>query len=539
MGVVSNSNGSPSARPEADLLDRLLVNLDRLLVNLARHGLQEDADLRAEIMKLLTRGGDAAMQDEIRRHELAMAIRRFCYVRDLPDVLSLSGAPVVYNFRRSFDDNVRGPWDRLPDWDGVTRGRRWSLLGFDIGYPIGIPASALTVNADYIEYYARYGFNVMTYKTVRSMQWEAHPEPNWVYLSDLDTPLPLSDEPPTGPVRGDRDTFIVDTRSFSTANSFGVPSEAPTEWKQDVATALARLGDGKILIVSVIGSSEREELQEPEKLADDFAAVAVEAEQIGAPAIELNLSCPNTIEPGSGTIKALVCLDADLTALIVARVADSLKPETKLVAKLSWMRHDLLERVLDRIVDRVDCVSGINTLPMKVVDAAGRPTFGERQVAGVSGIAIRNYGLDFVRALAEIKERRGWAFEVLAMGGVMGVDDVHAYLDAGADAVQTATAAQLDPTLALALTEPANASQTTTVWSEVLTATARQILSALAENPDADVPRLASFALLSPSTVRAGVSELKRRGFIRETSRRGDANVGYRIEREALKQLVG
>jgi dihydroorotate dehydrogenase len=520
-----NGDGSAAEREQ----------LERLIVNLQRHGLNhDDEDVRSAVLTLLQRGS-ALTLTESQQAELIMDIRRLCHVHDLPEVLSLSGFPVVYNFQQNFDANTAGPWDRYPDSDGVSRSHRWCLMGFEIGYPIGIPASALTVNARYIEYYSRQGFNVITYKTVRSTEWPAHEFPNWIYLKDLSSPLPLSDEPPAGPVIGDPTTFAEHPRSFSTANSFGVPSAPPTMWKNDVAYALERLGEGKLLIVSVMGSSEREDLRDPVRLAEDFVDVACQAESAGAPAVELNLSCPNTIDLTTDLILPAVCLNPDLTELIVARVAETLRPETALVAKLSWMPHKLLETVVARIADRVHCISGINTLPMEVVNYRGEPTFGSRRVAGVSGVAIRNFGLDFVRTLTKLRKRYRWPFEVIAMGGVMNADDVRAYLRAGADAVQTATGAEDNPLLPLELHRERNGE---------LTAITRQVLKALARRPGTDVASLASAASLSPSAVRAGLSELRRRGILREVEPRSDkgdiamTGIGYEIDERALQQQL-
>jgi hypothetical protein len=66
----------------------------------------------------------------------------------------------------------------------------------------------------------------------------------------------------------------------------------------------------------------------------------------------------------------------------------------------------------------------------------------------MSGIAIRDLGLDFVKSLRRIaNENEALEFELIGMGGVMTTEDVDALLLAGADAVQTATAASVNPYL--------------------------------------------------------------------------------------------
>jgi dihydroorotate dehydrogenase len=492
-----------------------------LLANLKRRK-RERADLpQGEIEALLQRGERLADLSSAERENLLTDIKRFCHVRDLPDVLSLSGVPVVYNFKREFAENIEAPWDRYPDGDGVTRGRRWSLFGSPIGYPIGVPASVLTANARYIEYYARQGFNVLTYKTVRSREWGPHPFPNWVYLEDAEAPLAVTeDDPPVGRFTGGPDTFPIDPLAFSTANSFGVPSERPEKWKEDVAETIARLGDGKLLIVSVMGSSEDPDLSSPEALADDFATVAQHAEEAGARVIELNLSCPNKLDPVAHSIDPPVCRDPELTDLIVSRVAKAVSPQTRLVAKLTWMRHTLLEEVLHRFAHRVAAVSGINTLPMEVVDEGGNYTFGDRRVAGVSGTAIREYGLDFVRTVTGLRTQHAWNFEIIGMGGAMNADDVRSYFRAGADAVQTATGAEDDPTLPTQLLREA---------PDALGAEGHIVLGVLEQRPGADLPQLASASRLAPSAVRAALGQLRYLGVLEEEILKETGRPAFRL----------
>lgn len=502
---MNTSSSRPTPPPPVDE-DRL----DALVVNLARHGLDEhNSDLRAKITTLLDRADQVANFDADERRALALAIRRLCYLGNLPEVLALSGVPSVYNFAEDYLKNRPAPWDRIPDRDGVTRGRRWSLMGFEVGYPVGIPASVLTANAKWIDYYARNGFNVITYKTVRSRHKDALVFPNWVYLRDLDAPVPVEQGMPDQ-VEGDRETFFADPTAFSTANSFGVPSDEPELWMRDVRRTLDSLKDGKLLIVSVMGTPEESRPDAEDALADDYAKVAGLAVQAGAPAVELNLSCPNTLAASGENIPP-VCENHELTARIVHRVADELDRRgagTRLVCKMSWMRQDALAALLPSFVERIHGLSGINTMAVRVVDRKAKPTFGSRAVAGVSGIAIREFGLDFVRSAAALRAEHGWDVAIIGMGGVMGADDVRALLDAGADAVQTATAASHNPTLPLELTrQPEGA----------LSPTAQALLAVMSrDRRRTDLFKLASDTHLAISTVRAGLFELERRHLVVE-----------------------
>jgi dihydroorotate dehydrogenase len=315
-----------------------------------------------------------------------------------------------------------------------------------VGFPIGVPASVLTATAEWIDYYARRGFNVLTYKTVRSAAYPAHSPPNWLFLTDLDTPI----DPDDGPIEvvGDPTVWPRDSRSFSMANSFGVPSVEPEEWTGDIRKALSYLRPNQLLIVSVMGYWEK---YAGAKLVKDFVDVAVQAAAIGAPAIELNLSCPNSVDPETGEMKdGLICESAEMTTEIVNAVSRSLPKETRLVIKLSYMERDkLTEVVLPLARERlIHGISAINTVPMEVRTPSGEHAFPGRHRAGVSGIAIREFGHRTVRWLAELRDQHDLVYDIIAMGGVMTPSDVEEYLKLGANAVQSATAAFYNPALA-------------------------------------------------------------------------------------------
>ena len=331
----------------------------------------------------------------------------------------------------------------------------WQVLGYDVGFPIGVPASVLTATSDWIEYYGRNGFNVLTYKTVRSSKREAHPGVNWVFLKGLETPVDPAEGLPS-PVIGGLTEWPASPRNFSMANSFGVPSSDPEEWQADVRHAVRLLRSDQLLIVSVMGTYEE---YQGEELVQDFVRVARLAEDAGAPAVELNLSCPNTIDSATGAVKdQLICESVEDSARIVEAVRLALRPETKLVIKLGYMKETELEALILRLFrdERlIDAIAGINTIQATVQQEDGSATFvgtckdakATRKLAGVSGTAIRKFGLEFVRSLAAIRTKHQIQYDIIGMGGVMDAEDVLALMRAGAAAVQTATAAFFNPSL--------------------------------------------------------------------------------------------
>ena len=54
---------------------------------------------------------------------------------------------------------------------------RWDFCGLPIASPLGVPAGPL-LNSRWMLYYAALGFDVLTYKTVRSTARTSYPLPN-------------------------------------------------------------------------------------------------------------------------------------------------------------------------------------------------------------------------------------------------------------------------------------------------------------------------------------------------------------------------
>jgi dihydroorotate dehydrogenase len=430
------------------------AHLEALLANLGELSRSApDIRLIGGVDEVLARGEDAAQLPATQRETLEVEVRRLCFLNEWFEVLTRSGAPTPYNYRRPFPDNAaRGPADQTPFGGRVDPKRRWRLLGRSIGYPIGVPASVLTANRLWVRYFARQGFNVLTFKTVRSRQRPVMPFPNWVYLDDFDAPIPVGTDTSALVARASPDTYLRRLDAYSTANSFGVPSRDPDDWQAEVATIIGELPATKILIVSVMGMYE--ELHGADLVAD-FVDVALRAEAAGAHAVELNLSCPNSAGATGGPMLPPISESPELVREIVGEVRSRLRTETPLVAKLSYLQPESLEEVVSPIADEIQGIAGINTLQVRVEDHHGEPIFKKlvdddernREFAGVSGIAIRDLAQHFVLSLHQLRKAHDWTFDVIGMGGVMGPHDVRALMALGAQAVQTATCASTNPRL--------------------------------------------------------------------------------------------
>jgi dihydroorotate dehydrogenase len=94
----------------------------------------------------------------------------------------------------------------------------------------------------------------------------------------------------------------------------------------------------------------------------------------------------------------------------------------------------------------------INAPSRRIVDAAGAPAFGAgRERAGVTGGAVKAIALRAVGDAAGYAARRSLPLKIVGVGGIASATDARAFLDAGAYAVQSATAATWNPHLAAEL----------------------------------------------------------------------------------------
>lgn len=341
-------------------------------------------------------------------------------------------------------------WENF--YDGPREGRRAHVerqrltrkfLDFELAFPFGVPASALTPHSGFVDYFARRAFDLLTYKTVRDRPWHAHPFPQWAFAVDLpDTPTEASKRKP---VIASLDPGL---RRQDLINSCGVPSLKPTEWQADVEATKRMLSFGQVLIVSVMGSPEV--ATSDAEVVQQFANAASLAVEAGADIVETNLSCPNT----GG--KSVICRSADLSEEILRAVSARLgKSRTPLLAKISYLEPNLLEEFVMGCAKYLQGIVGINTLSVPAVTTAGEPFFGARVKAGLSGPNIRSFGLDVTRRLVELRDRgfdsSDWV--VIGVGGVTTPSDFDLYMDAGADAVQSCSGAWLNPNLAVEIQE--------------------------------------------------------------------------------------
>ena len=306
----------------------------------------------------------------------------------------------------------------------------WSFCGLPVPSPLGIPAGPL-LNGKWVLYYASLGFDVLTYKTVRSSARACYPLPNL---------QPVQTSPLEG---GEQRVSIAETMQGSWAVSFGMPSASPDIWRKDIEQTRKRLPADKILSVSVVGSLQPH--WSLDELADDYAVCAKWAIESGADCIETNFSCPNVC-----TQDGQLYQQPEAAALVASRV----KQVTGSVPYLIKIGHLPEKTEADKFLQAVlPFASGIvmtNSVATTVVDQEQNLLFDGQQ-RGICGAATKQASLNqlklFADLVAELPEEVDRP-HLISCGGISTADDVIQFLSAGAQATHLATAAMCDPLIA-------------------------------------------------------------------------------------------
>jgi dihydroorotate dehydrogenase (NAD+) catalytic subunit len=343
-----------------------------------------------------------------------------------------SGAQIshgTYRVDRSYAWNyAHAP--ALPRIRRVPAGPGASLFGLRLNSPLGIAAGPL-LNAKWVEGYARLGFDVLTYATVRSRAHPAHALPNIRHVDNREQVAIAARRPH---VNGDP-TIAV---------SMGLPSMEPEVWRKDVRRAREKLAAGQVLIVSVVGTPEPG--GDAESLVADYAQCAAWAAEAGADAVEVHLAVPCAFgEPGQ-----MVYENIRLSAQILYRVRTSVS--VPVVAKLGMFRTPrLLHDTATKLAPWASGFALVSGIHRRVVDEEGQAVFegSGREWAEIVGSATFPVASRQVQELLAWRKAGAYDHPVLAMGGITSIERARAVLADGASAALVATAALFDPLFAV------------------------------------------------------------------------------------------
>lgn len=343
----------------------------------------------------------------------------------------------TYDIHKSYDENYKnGP---VVDFSIPKRIKLKSkkLWNYRVNSPIGVPAGPL-LNSEYIKLYAKLGFDLPVYKTVRTIERTSHPVPNCLMV-DSHKQLKVSD---IGKTIYPVDESLIMPYEVSITNSFGMPSKPIEVWQEDIEKANSFTLDDQLMIVSCVGtpSSER-------TLIEDFILCAQKAVEAGAKAIELNYSCPNVVSK-----EGSIYQDPELSSTISKAVKQAIKQKhIPLIIKIGYMKNDAItESVISKNAPFVDGIASINTISMQARKKDGTQALpGEGRLnSGICGKIIKNLSLEMTKRIHKIRKEKKFDFVLFGVGGIVLPEDINQYLAAGADIAMSATGAMWNPFLA-------------------------------------------------------------------------------------------
>ncbi|MDI9469549.1 MAG: dihydroorotate dehydrogenase [Bacillota bacterium] len=221
------------------------------------------------------------------------------------------------------------------------------------------------------------------------------------------------------PRRGNPPPRVAEAAS-GMLNAVGLQNPGWDLWVRDELPWM--LEQGVTLIQNIVGHQ-----------VDDYVELARRLDTTAVDVIEINLSCPNVADGMSFGAEP-----AGVETVTAAVRAVTSKP---LWVKLTPQTASIAATAAAAARAGADAVSLINTIPAMVIDVESRRPVLRNNTGGLSGPAIRPVALRMVNEVY-----RSVAIPIVGIGGIETVEDVVAFLLAGASAVQIGTAALIHPT---------------------------------------------------------------------------------------------
>jgi dihydroorotate dehydrogenase (NAD+) catalytic subunit len=197
-------------------------------------------------------------------------------------------------------------------------------------------------------------------------------------------------------------------------NAMGLPNPGISHFKEEMKELK---NAGAPTIVSIYGYT-----------SEEFAQVAETAAEMGADALELNVSCPHVKKAG-----AEIGCDPRLLTDVVEEVKK--KVDKPVIVKLTPNVANIGEIAKAAEKAGADAITTINTVKAMSIDVeTGRPLLANK-FGGLSGPAIKPIA---VRCVYDVY--RSVDVPVIGCGGITGWQDAVEFMLAGASAVQIGTA---------------------------------------------------------------------------------------------------
>jgi dihydroorotate dehydrogenase (NAD+) catalytic subunit len=338
-----------------------------------------------------------------------------------------------YDYFQNLDKGPFGDFDKAPPYKnkGVPQ---FEFFGTPVYSPFGIAAGPLP-RAHHVQAALDRGFDIVTFKTVRSHLYPVYDAPNVVSLKYKKFDPANGDETYTAASGYDQPLTI--------ANSFGIPSFEPKVWQREIKKSFDFIKEGQALLVAFQGTLQPEGR---EKFIEDHVFGMGKLRETGARLIEVNLSCPN--EGHSN----FLCFDVKTSTEIIKRIKHTY-PDLNLIVKIAYFYDDeRLKELIEALNPFIVGITAINTVQASIINPDGRQAFkggSARLKAGVSGEAIKHLTLDIVKRLDNHRKNLSADYKIIGVGGVQTPADFHNLQAAGADYVMGLTGVMWNPNLAV------------------------------------------------------------------------------------------
>ena len=162
--------------------------------------------------------------------------------------------------------------------------------------------------------------------------------------------------------------------------------------------------------------------------SEEFAKAAEVAVDVGADALELNVSCPHVEETG-----AEIGSDPELVAKVVRKVKNEI--DKPVFVKLTPNVANIVEAAKMAVEAGADAITAINTVRAMAIEIETTRPLLANKIGGLSGPAIRPIA---VRCVYEIY--REVDVPVIGCGGITDSRDAVEFILAGASAIQIGSA---------------------------------------------------------------------------------------------------
>ena len=266
-----------------------------------------------------------------------------------------------------------------------------SMFGFELENPFFLSSSVVSSNYEMISNAFNAGWAGVAYKTVTYIDiHEASPR----YSA-------IKDE--NGNIQGFKNIEQL--------------SQHTVEDDCEIFKKLKKNFPKKYLLVSIMGRTEEE-----------WAKIAKAVEEAGADGIELNFSCPNMVEEGTGS-------DMGQIPELIERFTRAVKQVVKIpvIAKLTPNVDIMSPGAEAAIRGGADGLAAINTIKSVILDDNMKVAIG-----GYSGNAVKPVALRFV---TEIKQNEKVnKYFLSGMGGIETWEDALDFLELGCENLQVTTA---------------------------------------------------------------------------------------------------